>query len=146
MRAMYAIAVLAVSLAACQQPKQVHVTDGWVRLPAVKDRPAVAYFKLNGGEETVRVVSITSPVAIRSEMHETMQHGSMSSMTPVANLDLPKDGKLAFAPGGRHVMLYSLNPSVKPGGTLPLIFTFADGVRIQYDARVVAAGDPAPDS
>ena len=57
---------------------------------------------------------------------------------------MPARGKVSFAPGGKHAMLFDVNPGIKPGGTITFIFTFADGLRIQQDAGVIAAGDPAP--
>ncbi|MGN6818284.1 MAG: copper chaperone PCu(A)C, partial [Sphingomonas sp.] len=48
-----------------------------------------------------------------------------------------------FAPGGKHVMLYGLK--AQAGGTVPLTFTFADGAKITAQAKVVGAGDSAPE-
>ncbi len=132
------------ALSACQQPAQVYVDDGYVRLPAVKGRPGVAYFTLHGGQKAQTLVSVTSPAAIKSELHESMSNGAMSSMKPIAKLALAPAAKLAFAPGGRHVMLFDINKRIERGGSIPLIFTFSNGVKIQYDALVIAAGDPPP--
>ena len=49
------------------------------------------------------------------------------------------------AMGIKHVMLFNVNPGIKPGSAVPFIFTFADGTRIQYNARAQAAGDPPPE-
>ena len=49
---------------------------------------------------------------------------------------------VAFAPGGRHVMLFNMNPGIKPGARAMLTFAFADGTRILNNATVVAAGTP----
>lgn len=140
------IATLApvIVLAACAQPAEIHVENGYVRLPAVAGRPGVAYFTLRGGNEDTRLLSVTAPSVIKSELHESMTSGSMSSMAPIADVPLPAKAELTFAPGGKHVMLFDINPSVKPGDTMPLVFTFANNLKIQYDAPVIAAGAPAP--
>ncbi len=134
----------AVAVSGCQQPRQVHVSDGYVRLAAVKGNPSVAYFTLHGGQKPQTLVSVTSPAAIRAELHESMTSGSMSSMKPIADLALKPGAAITFAPGGRHVMLFDVNKRIAGGGTIPLIFTFSNGVKVQYDAPVIAAGDPAP--
>ena len=53
---------------------------------------------------------------------------------------------VAFAPGGKHVMLFDMNPGIVPGGR-PVLLTlsFADGSRVSRKADVLAAGDPAPE-
>jgi len=68
----------------------------------------------------------------------------MSAMKPIDHLPLPAGGTIAFAPGGKHLMLYDVNPEIAPGRTLALTFTFSDGTRLQYPALVIAAGDAAP--
>jgi copper(I)-binding protein len=130
-------------LAGCQ-PKAIYVSNGYVRLAAVPGRPAVAYFTLHGGAADATLVDVTSEAAIRTELHESMQKGNMASMKPLDHLALPAASKIVFAPGGKHVMLYDVNPSIVPGRTMPLVFTFADSERIQFDAPVIAAGDKAP--
>ena len=131
------------ALTGCQ-PKAIYVSDGYVRLPAVPKHPAVAYFTLHGGAADATLVSVTTEVAIRTELHESMQKDNMASMKPIDHIALPAASKIVFAPGGKHVMLYDMNPTIVPGRTVPLLFTFADGLRIQYNAPAIAAGDPAP--
>ena len=131
----------ALALGACSQPKQLYVDHAWVRLPAVRAQPAAAYFTIHGGKADETLIAVSTDVAIRSELHDSMTSGAM---TPAASLAVPAGSTVAFAPGGRHVMLYQLNPAVKPGGKLTLTFTFANGERILQDAAVVDAGAAAP--
>lgn len=147
MRAFFRLAVpaaVALALAGCGTPKEIRADHAYVRLPAVKGNPAVAYFTLHGGKDAAVLLSVTSPAVIKAEMHESMAHGSMASMAPIGHLPLPANGTLEFSPGGKHVMLYSLNPSVETGGTIPLVFTFANNDRVQINAHVIAAGDAPP--
>ena len=135
---------LAAALAGCAKERQVSVDQGWVRLAAVPGRPAAAYFRLNGGPADSTLIAVASPVAIRTELHETMAQGPTMSMRAIDRVALPAGGTIAFAPGGKHVMLFDVAPTVKPGGGVPLRFTFADGLQIEYSARAIAAGDPPP--
>jgi copper(I)-binding protein len=130
-------------LGACQS-HDIMIDKGYVRLPAVKGQPAAAYFTLHGSGKDNTLISISTEYAIRSEMHESMKMGGMSSMKPVDHLSLPADGTLEFKPGGKHLMLYDVNPEIVPGRTLALTFTFADGTRLEYPALVIAAGAAAP--
>ncbi|MBX9730488.1 MAG: copper chaperone PCu(A)C [Sphingomonas sp.] len=144
MRLTISLAAAAIALSACSQPAELFVDQGYVRLPAVKGNPGVAYFTLHGGDADTKLLSVTAPTVIKTELHESMMNGSMASMTPIADLPVPAKAKLTFAPGGKHVMLFNINGSVKPGGTMKLIFTFSNNLRIEYDAPVIAAGDAAP--
>ncbi|OWK33253.1 copper chaperone PCu(A)C [Sphingomonas dokdonensis] len=144
-RAIPVLAIAAAALTACAPEKQLSVTDAWVRLAAVEGRPAAAYFTINGGPEDRTLVSVRTDMAVRTELHESkMAEGGGMTMDAVQQVPVPALGHVRFAPGGKHAMLFGLNPAVKPGSTLTFIFTFADATRIQQTARVIAAGDPPP--
>ncbi|WCM28113.1 copper chaperone PCu(A)C [Sphingomonas sp. QA11] len=141
-----ALLCLLLALAGCDGPKEMHVSNAWVRLAAVPRGPAAAYFTLHGGPADATLISVSSDVSIRAEMHESMKSGSMSSMKPIEQVRVPAGDKIIFAPGGKHVMLFDVNPGIKSGAPVPLLFTFADGQRITYKATAVGAGDAAPGS
>ena len=142
------VAILGVllALAGCENPKEIHVSNAWVRLAAVPRGPAAAYFTLHGGPTDATLISVTSDVSIKAEMHESMKSGSMATMKPIDQVALPAASELVFAPGGKHVMLFDVNPGIKPGAPVPLLLTFADGQRITYTATAVGAGEGAPGS
>jgi copper(I)-binding protein len=132
------------SLSACQAA-ETKVDNAWVRLPAVAGQPGAAYFKVQGGKQADTLIAVAAPFALRAEMHESMKsdHGMMS-MAPVKDIPVPAGGTVTFAPGGKHVMLFSVGPNVKPGDTVPVTLSFAGGKKIETPAKVVGAGDPAP--
>lgn len=143
MRTVLALGLLA-GLAACSPPKQLFVDGAWVRLGAVAGAPAAAYFIVHGGPADATLINVTTDIAIRSEMHDTMKGGNMTSMKPLASIAIPANTNVEFKPGGRHVMLFSVNSGIKPGGRITFTYSFADGTRILYNSGVVAAGDPEP--
>ncbi|VVT26964.1 conserved hypothetical protein [Sphingomonas aurantiaca] len=143
MRIVFGLGVAAMALASCSQPKELSVDGAWVRLGAVTGRPAAAYFTVHGGPTPATLISVTTDVAIKAEMHETMDKGGMSTMAPIAKVEIPANTDVSFAPSGRHVMLFSMNSGIKPGDRVMLTFAFADGTRILNNANVVAAGTPA---
>ncbi len=141
------LVAMAVALPGCAAEKQLFISDAWVRLAAVEGRPAAGYFTVHGGPADTTLVSVTTDVATRTEMHEsrTTQGGGMA-MDAIRQVPVPALQEVRFAPGGKHIMLFNLNPSVKRGGSVILTFTFADSTRIQQKAWVIAANDPAPGS
>ena len=139
------IAILAASLAltGCQKHEPVQkVTDVWVRLGAVDTVPAAAYFNVYGGPKADRLLQVSSEVNTKTELHESMTEGNMASMKPIGAVDIPAGGKVEFKPGGRHAMLFGMNPAIKPGTPVTLTFTFASGQEIQVDAGTQSASAP----
>lgn len=146
MRVFSGIVTATFLVSACQQqPAELKADGAWVRLPAVAGRPGAAYFTVTGGDKGDTLLAVSTPAALRSELHESMKgdHGMMS-MAPIRDVPVPARGTLAFAPGGKHVMLFDLGPAVKAGQRVPLSLAFAGGKTLQVDAQVVGAGDPAP--
>jgi hypothetical protein len=105
-----------------------------VTLPAAAGRPGAAYFQLETNR-AARLVSVTSPSARRIELHE-------EGMRPTAAFELTPDAPLHFRPGGRHAMLFDLDPALRPGARVTLTFTFEGGpVPATAEAEVRAPGD-----
>ena len=144
MRSIVVLSLATIALAGCAKPKPLYVDAAWVRLNAVATGPAAAYFDVHGGPTPETLISVSTDTAIRAEMHQSTTTAGMATMTPLASVDVPAKTLVRFAPGGRHVMLFNVNPEIKRGGTMTFTFTFADGERILQTATVVAAGDPAP--
>ena len=151
--AISAVAPLAFAiLAGCHHADDLRATHAWVRLAAVPGNPAAAYLTVHGGPDATRLVAIDSAAAGSSELHESMKTGpvigqmtgQMTGMQRLDGLDLPPQGKIAFTPGGNHVMLFGVSPQVKPGSHMTLAIRFEKGQPLQVDAKVVGAGDPGP--
>lgn len=140
-----ALPILAITvLAGCGDAPRLAVDGGYVRLAAVPRSPAAAYFTVHGGADATRLLSVSTDVAIKAEMHESMNAGGMSSMRPLDTLPIPARGTVPFAPGGRHVMLFDVNPGVKPGRKIMLTFVFANGQHLTTLVPSIAPGAPAP--
>ena len=144
MRGFPGIVAVALLVAGCHQPAELRADGAWVRLPAVAGRPGAAYFTVHGGDKGDTLLAVSTPAALRAELHETMDAHGMKSMQPAHDIPVPARGTLAFAPGGRHVMLFDLGPAVKAGGNVPLALAFASGKKLEVQAKVVGAGDPPP--
>ncbi len=129
---------------ACERDPASHVAPAAspsIRLPAVPGRPGAAYFELRGVGDRGALLSVTSPQVGRIEMHETMTAGTMSSMRPIARV-APENGGIVFRPGGRHLMLYDVDPRLASGSEAILVFHFERGEPLRRGAAVLAAGSP----
>ena len=137
------LAVLsALALSACEKSKDLTITHPYIRLAANPKAPAVAYFDIKGGPTDDRLLMVTSPLVIRIELHESMMSGNMATMKPIeGGIAIPANTEVPFKQGGKHAMLFDINPSVKPGNTVQMNFTFASGLTMQAYAPVRAAGE-----
>lgn len=120
------------------------VSNAWVRLPAVPGRPAAAYFTLSGGAADDAVVSVTTPAAQRTELHESMEQGGVMSMAAIENVPLGAGAAMDFAPGGKHVMLFDVSGDLAAGGTTELTVAFRDAPAVTVQAALMAPGGDAP--
>ena len=140
--------MLALGLAACskseapvQQDAPGHakltVSGGELVLPAVSGNPGAAYFTLsNGTKEAAALAAVTVSGATKAEMHET----SGGSMTPLTVVTLDPGSTVAFERGGKHVMLFGVSKSLKPGDTTKLKLNFTGGKEVAGELKVVSAG------
>ena len=140
MRRFFALCLVAATLGACEKA-ELGASDAWVRLPAVSGRPGAAYVTVQGGREPTALLAVSTPAAVRTELHEMKHEGGMMTMAPRKDVAIPAGEKVELKPGGVHVMLYDIAPSVRPGATVPLRLSFADGKSVEVAARVKAAGE-----
>ena len=139
------LAAAAMSLASCHRDPgspAVSVKRAWVRLPAVAGGAGAGYFTASANRDD-SLVAVDSAGA-RIELHESMTHGGMTSMRPLAAAALPAGEKIAFEPGGKHLMIFGLDPKLKPGDRLRLTFRFRSAPPVEAAARLVGAGDAPP--
>ena len=144
-------AVLAAMLTACalgsgchRQPAapKVAVDRAWVRMPALAGGSAAGYFTATSSTGD-RLLAVTAPGA-RVELHESMTERGMTMMKPLAAVALPADRKVAFAPGGRHLMIFGLDAKAKPRDRIALTFHFGSAPPVTAPARLVGPGEGPP--
>jgi copper(I)-binding protein len=143
--ALIAPALLLAGCNARSTSSTVSIRNPVVRLPAAPGGPAAGYFTMFASTDHVALASISSPKADRIEMHETMSSGSMSSMRPLERIAVKNGEEIVFAPGGRHLMLFGVDPALKPGDHIPLVLHFSKSGVAAISARVVGPGEEVPD-
>ena len=139
------LAAAAMSLASCHRAAgspAVSVKRAWVRLPAVAGGAAAGYFTATANRDD-GLLAVTAPGA-RIELHESMTKGGMTSMRPLTAVALPAGEKIAFEPGGKHLMIFGLGPNLKPRDRLRLTFRFRSAPPVEAEARLVGPADGPP--
>jgi copper(I)-binding protein len=140
------IALVAGACAAPAGAQPARVKDAWVRAPAPGQNVAGAYMEL-ASHNHLALVSVTSPVAGRSELHTMTVEGGVMKMRPLGKIELPAGKPVKLAPGGLHIMLMDLKRTLKPGDRVPLTLTVqrADSNRVVFtiEAEVRASAPEA---
>lgn len=142
-----AAGVLAV--AGCDQAgrrgPRLDVGGAYIVLPAVPERPGTLYFVIDAGDEPPagaqrRIKGVKVEGAAYAEMHRSMTMDGMARMRPLTSVPI-EIGLTRFCPGGLHVMLYGIEPRLKPGTRTRVHLRMNDGKHLDPDATVVSLGE-----
>ena len=107
--------------------------NAWVRVPVAGRTVTAAYCDVtNPGDLPVDIVGFDSDhPGLRVEIHESVEHDGMMQMRRLARVTIPAKASVAFAPGGKHLMLFGFDGSAAEvalaatldgGETLPVVF------------------------
>ncbi len=138
-----AVMIALLTLSACHAggSEKPVVTDARVRLAAVTGQPAAGYFTLKGSKGDDRLLRIDSAVVNKIELHEVGMTGGMMTMRQLADVAVPANATVEFAPAGNHAMLFGVDSRITPGTAIPMLFTFKSGAKVEVEAKTIAAGD-----
>ena len=114
------------------------VSGAWFRALPGK-APAGGYFTAqnNTGREVV-ITGASSDACGMLMIHQSSNKGGMSGMHMMEEVKVPAGGKVAFAPGGYHLMCEQ--PKMKIGGKVPVTLHFAGGnsAAVAFEVRGAA--------
>lgn len=131
------LSLLFVANAWAAAPDGLEAHAAWVREAPPNARVLAAYLQLhNHGDKMVTLVSVESDQFERAELHRSAEKGGMASMAGVSQVMIPKHGKVAFKPGGLHIMLIKPSHALHVGDIVDLTLTFSDGRSLGITAEV----------
>lgn len=118
----------------------VRVADALCRPTPVGRQTTGCYLTLTAPADD-RLVSVSSPVAGRAQLHESRMESNMMMMRELEEgLPLPAGQAVELKPGGNHIMLLAVTDPLKAGDTVALTLTFASAPPVEITAAV---GQPA---
>ena len=91
-----------------------------------------------------RLVSASTPVAKKAELHTMSMQGMVMKMRPVSGVDIPAGQPVSLKPGGEHIMLMSLNQPLREGQSFPLTLDFEKAGPRTVTVTVEKAGAKGP--
>jgi copper(I)-binding protein len=139
------LAGLLVAAPAFAQTPSIAVTDAWARATAASQKVGGSFLTLKDTGAADALVSASSPVADKVELHETVAGANgVMSMRPVPRLKLEAGETLQLKPGGYHLMMMGLKHKLDVGSTFPLTLTFEKAPPVTVTVTVAKAGAAGP--
>jgi copper(I)-binding protein len=117
----------------------------WSRATPAGAPVAAGYVTLkNSGAAADRLVSATSDVAGKVEVHEMAMDNGVMKMRPVNGLEIPAGKSVELKPGGYHIMFMQLKQQLKAGDTVKGVLTFekAGAMPVEFKVEAMAGGEP----
>jgi periplasmic copper chaperone A len=134
---------LVVASAAPAQPAQVEVNNAWAGATPGKSEIGAAYLTIQSPTAD-RLVSASSPVAKKAELHTMSMQDTVMKMRPITGLDIPAGQSVTLKPGGEHIMLMGLNQPLHEGQSFPLTLDFEKAGPRTVTVTVEKAGAKGP--
>jgi copper(I)-binding protein len=130
---------------AAAQSTTVEVQHPWARATPAGAKTAALYMTLvNHGPADDRLLSVTTPVAGKAEVHSTTTENGVTRMRPAGALTVAPGIPTELKPGGYHVMLMDLKAPLVAGQSVSLTLTFEKAGQVNATAAVEKAGASGP--
>lgn len=123
----------------------MQVSRAWsLALPPGATTVAVYLELHNATGQDDRLLSLNTPVALKAELHQSIQEKGMMGMRAVPILLIPANSSLQFEQGSYHAMLFDLRQPLGVGDRFPLTLHFekAGDVQVQVEVKVQEEGAP----
>ncbi|MCT4656370.1 MAG: copper chaperone PCu(A)C [Cohaesibacter sp.] len=139
-------AVLATpALAADVKLGDLTISGAFARATAGKAKAGGSFMTIKNAGAADRLVSASSDVAARTELHTHIMDGDVMRMREVKDgIPVPEKGEVALKPGGYHVMLMKLKQPLKQGETFPIELTFEKAGKVTVDIKIGKVGAMKP--
>jgi copper(I)-binding protein len=132
-------AALAAASAVLAQSNQLEVSNAWSRATPAKAENGAAYVTILSPTPD-RLLSASSPVAKKAELHTMEMAGMVMKMRPTAGHDIPAGQPVALKPGGEHIMLIGLQQPLREGQSFTLTLNFEKAGARTVSVAVEKAG------
>ena len=97
---------------------------------------SVVTLEVTNGGGGDRVVSASTPLADRVEIHQLSLDAGLEVMRDVSSVPIPAGATASLGEGGAHLMLIGLHEDLVPGEVVPVAVEFARAGTVTLDAVV----------
>jgi hypothetical protein len=114
------------------------ISNAWISEAPPVARNNAAFVTVKNGARQDVLLGVETPAAETAEFHQMSMAGGIMRMLYLPVITLAPHAVLAFAPGGRHIMLINMKQPLKAGDTVPLTLKFRNAGTITVQAEVRA--------
>jgi len=113
------------------------ITDAYVRATPPHTQNSAAFMNIhNNANKPLHLISASSDIAERVELHSHIMNDGMMQMRQVQSITIEPNSQVALRPGGFHVMLFGLKSSLAEGDRVTLTLYFDNHDKIMIDTPV----------
>jgi len=143
------LAVIAATvIAGAHEYKQGDITidHPWARATPGAAKNGAAFLTLsNAGAAGDTLLSASSGVAKKTELHTHQMTDGVMKMRQVEKIDVAAGGTTELKPGGLHIMFMGLHKPLKEGSSFPLTLTFEKAGSVEVEVKVEKVGAMMPE-
>ena len=115
----------------------IHIMKPWSRpMPPVAANGAAYMTLMNKGSAPDKLVSVSTPMATKAELHAHIMEGGLMKMRRVDGVDLVPGKPSVLKPGGFHVMMMGLKEPLVDGKSFPMTLTFERAGSVEVTVRI----------
>lgn len=116
----------------------LEIVEPFTPQPAVSDIAAAYFTVINTGDGADALISASTDIAERVEVHESVVTDGLAEMRPVEEIVVPAGDQAVLERGGYHLMLINPQPLAE-GDTYDLTVTFDQSGDLTVEVPVTAA-------
>lgn len=135
--------VLAIFAIGCSSGEPQLTVSGAQAAEPVSGSSQLVLTITNDGDGDDRLVGVETDAAVGVEIHETRIEDGRATMQERGEVVIPAGQRVAFRPGGLHLMIIAPDDDVELGGTFPVTLQFDRSPPITLEATVVELLDLA---
>ncbi len=120
--------------------------NAWARKTRSSMSAAAYVTFTNDGGKPVTIVSVSTPIAQSTTLHQSYEKDGIMRMDHVEKATLDAGESLELAPGGYHIMMMQLAHPLEEGTSFPVTLEFEDGRTQTIDVHVTGMAGPQMDS
>ncbi len=113
----------------------------WARATPAGARTGAVYVTLiNNGSSNDSLLSAATPVADQVQFHSASEENGVSRMREMRTVEVTPGARVAFSPGGLHIMVVGLKQPLKEGQSFPLTLNFEKAGKIDVMVPIAKVG------
>ena len=113
------------------------VSDQHVRATPPHSKNSAAFLTItNKTDQAIKLISASSDIADRVELHNHIKEDGMMKMRQVEEITINANSHVSLQPGGYHVMFLGLKNDLTVGQIVKITLYFDNGDEVKFNAPV----------